>query len=391
VKRLWARVRAVDPLVVDGLLALVVLVPSLAGLGGEPTEGSYTTMDALGVVLTLVGVGVLVLRRRQPLVTLWVSIGAAIVYTLRDYVETGHAIAVLIALYTAAEHTPRRQWAWGALAVGAFFVVLRFLRPEDLSSANFVANVALFGIAAAFGDSNATRRATTEAVRARAEALERNQAIEAERAVADERLRIARQLHDVVAHALAVIAVQSTAGSQVIDTKPDEAKKVLDRINDASRETLDEMRRMLGILRGDEAGDGELAPAPGLGDVETLVEGVRAAGVEVDLDVSGVEDRVPAGVGLTAFRIVQEALTNVLKHAGPARAEVHIACDPGVVSIQVDDDGRGASSDGGEGTHLGLIGMRERVALFDGDLEVGPRPGGGWHVAATLPYERVAS
>jgi signal transduction histidine kinase len=264
------------------------------------------------------------------------------------------------------------------------------IRPEDVDSANLVGNLALFGIVAAFGDSNQTRRANAEAIKARAEAIEANQAIEAERAVADERLRIARQLHDVVAHALAVIAVQSTAGSQIIHTQPDEAKKVLDRINDASRETLDEMRRMLGILRGDEVADGELAPAPGLGDLDTLVEGVRAAGLEVDLDVRG-DDRLPAGVDLTAYRIVQEALTNVLKHAGPARAEVHIACEPGVVTIQVDDDGRGGSSRPGDGTRLGLIGMRERVALYAGDLEVGPRAGGGWHVAATLPYDRVAS
>jgi signal transduction histidine kinase len=148
---------------------------------------------------------------------------------------------------------------------------------------------------------------------------------------------------------------------------------------------------MLGVLRGGESGEGELAPAPGLGDLEVLVDGVRTAGVEVAVDVSGDEIHVPASVGLTVYRIVQEALTNVIKHAGPAKAEVHIACEPGVVTIQVDDDGRGSGADGGDGTRLGLIGMRERVAVFSGELEVGPRPGGGWHVVATLPYERAAS
>jgi signal transduction histidine kinase len=388
-KRLWARLRAVDPLIADSALALCVLVPSMVGLTNEPTELNPTSMDAIGVLLTIVGVGILAVRRRYPLLTVWVTIATAAVYSLRDYAEVGHAVAVMIAVYTAAATTPRRRWGWALAAIVGFLVVLRFLQPDETTSANLVGNLAIFGIAAAFGDSNATRRANTEALRARAEALERNQAIEAERAVADERLRIARQLHDVVAHALAVIAVQSTAGSQVIDTRPDEAKKVLDRINDASRETLDEMRRMLGILRGDGT-SGELAPAPGLGDLGTLVDGVRAAGVEVDVDLSG-DEAIPAGVALTTYRIVQEALTNVLKHAGPAKAEVHIACDPGVVTIQVDDDGRGSAAEGGEGTHLGLIGMRERVAVYSGELEVGPRPGGGWHVAATLPYERVAS
>ena len=384
--------RGADPMVWDGLLALVVLVPSVAALGADTTELGPTEPDALAVVLTLVGTGVLVLRRRKPMLTLWVTTAAAITFSVRDYPETGLPVAVLIALYTAAILEPRRRWLVGAAVISAFFVLLNQLRPEDLDAAGLVGNFAIFGIAAAFGDSNATRRANTRALELRAEALEQNQAILAEQAVGEERLRIARQLHDVVAHALAVIAVQSGVGGHVIDTDPAEAKRVLDNINQASRETLDEMRRMLGVLRGEDGQKVDLAPAPGLGDIDQVVRNVRDAGVEVTVERTGDAAAVPAGVALTTFRIVQEALTNVLKHAGPARAEVHIACDPGVVRVEVVDDGRGAAAPLDETVnHLGLIGMRERVTPYGGELDVGPRSGGGWRVCATLPYERVTA
>jgi len=385
-------VRGANPLVWDGLLALVVLVPSVAALKADTTEISPTEPDALAVILTLIGTSVLILRRREPMFTLWVTMGAAIAFSVRDYPESGLPVAVLIALYSAAMLEPRRRWLVGAAVISVFFVLLTLFRPEDLDAAGLVGNFAIFGIAAVFGDSNATRRANTRALELRAETLERNQAIQAEQAVAEERLRIARQLHDVVAHALAVIAVQSGVGGHVIDSDPAEAKRVLDNINQASRETLDEMRRMLGVLRGEDGSKVALAPAPGLGDLDQLVKTIRDAGVEVGLEVTGDQGRVPAGTALTAFRIVQEALTNVLKHAGPARAEVHIACEPGVIRVEVCDDGRGAATTTDPSViHLGLIGMRERVTPYGGELDVGPRTGGGWRVCATLPYERVTA
>jgi len=385
-------VRGANPLVWDALLALVVLVPSVAALGAGTTEVSPTETDALAVLLTVVGTGVLVLRRRNPMFTLWVSMATAIAFSVRDYPESGLPIAVLIALYSAATLEPRRRWLAAAAVIAGFFMLLTLFRPEDLDAAGLVGNFAIFGIAAVFGDSNATRRANTRALELRAETLERNQAVEAERAVTEERLRIARQLHDVVAHALAVIAVQSGVGGHVIETDPAEAKRVLDNINQASRETLDEMRRILGVLRGEDGQKMDLAPAPGLTDLDHLVQGVRDAGVEVTVELSGDMGALPPGVSLTAFRIVQEALTNVLKHAGPARAQVHIACDPGEIRVEVTDDGRGAAAPTDASvTHLGLIGMRERVTPYGGELDVGPRSGGGWRVCATLPYERVTA
>ena len=149
---------------------------------------------------------------------------------------------------------------------------------------------------------------------------------------------------------------------------------------------------MLGVLRGEDGQKVDLAPAPGLADIDQVVRNVRDAGVEVSIERTGDTAAVPAGVALTAFRIVQEALTNVLKHAGDARAEVHIACEPGIIRVEVCDDGRGAAAPTDLSvTHLGLIGMRERVMPYGGELDVGPRPGGGWRVCATLPYERVTA
>jgi signal transduction histidine kinase len=200
------------------------------------------------------------------------------------------------------------------------------------------------------------------------------------REVADERLRIARELHDVVAHAMSIVAVQAGVAAHVIDSQPDEAKRMLENVRVTSHEALDEMRRLLGVLRG----DAELAPAPGLHDVEALAESLRTAGIPVTLTIDGTPTAVPAGVDLTAYRIVQEALTNVVKHAGPAvAAEVHVQYDAGAVIVEVTDDGRGGFA--GDGGH-GLLGMRERVAVFGGELTTGPKVGGGFQVRATLPY-----
>jgi len=392
VRPLWARLKAIDAVFVDSLFAVAVLIPTLAGMTSEAPANNPTPVDALAVGLTVVGVGTIAARRRHPMGAVVVCVLATAVYSVRDYIENGLAVAVLITLYTAATLVPRRQWLAVYGAIAAFLLLIAAIRPDDLTASQLVGNLALFGIAAVFGDSNATRRANTRALELRAEALEQNQAIQAEQAVAEERLRIARQLHDVVAHALAVIAVQSGVGGHVIDTDPDEAKRVLDNINQASRETLDEMRRMLGVLRGEDGARMDLAPAPGLADIDQVVRNVRDAGVEVTVERTGDAAAVPAGVALTAFRIVQEALTNVLKHAGPARAEVHLVCEPGVVRVEVVDDGRGAAAPMDEKVnHLGLIGMRERVTPYGGDLDVGPRPGGGWRVCATLPYERVSA
>jgi signal transduction histidine kinase len=198
-----------------------------------------------------------------------------------------------------------------------------------------------------------------------------------------ERMRIAQELHDVVAHSMGVIAVQAGVGAHVIDTDPAEAKKSLDAISTTSRATLTEIRRLLGVLRSD--GDTDYQPAPGLDDLAHLVTDLDGAGLAVDVQIVGTRHDLPPGVDLTAYRIVQEALTNVLKHAGPASATVTVGYEPDAVRLEVVDDGRGVNGRSSGSGH-GLVGMRERVAVYGGTLETGPRTGGGFRVAARLPY-----
>jgi signal transduction histidine kinase len=237
------------------------------------------------------------------------------------------------------------------------------------------------------------RRLYSEQLEERAAALERDREEQARRAVADERLHIARELHDVVAHSMGVIAVQASVGEHVIDDNPAEAKRALEAISGVSRSTLAEIRRMLGVLRetdDDTGASPAYAPAPGLDDLERLVGEVDRAGVRVAVAYEGERVELPRGVDLTAYRIVQEALTNVMKHAGPAAAEVKVSYAPGELDLEIIDDGRGINgrADGRRGH--GLLGMRERVAVYGGTIDAGPKPGGGFRVAVRLPYEEPA-
>ncbi len=216
---------------------------------------------------------------------------------------------------------------------------------------------------------------------ARAEQAERMAEREVELAARDERSRIAREMHDVVAHGLSVIVVQADGARYAAAKDPDVAVGTLETISATGREALTEMRRLLGLLR---EGDTGVAPQPGLDDVRHLVDEARAAGMRVAADLPEPAPDVPDGVGLAAYRIVQEALTNVRKHAGPdAAVDVRVAVDRGV-AIDVRDDGRGAAARA-EGRGLGLVGMRERAAVHGGTLEAGPAPGGGFAVSARLP------
>ena len=255
------------------------------------------------------------------------------------------------------------------------------------NGADVAFNFVLYAAAYLFGSTVRNRRLYGEQLEERARALEKDREEDAKRAVAEERLRIAQELHDVVAHSMGVIAVQAGVGAHVIDTDPDEAKRSLEAISHTSRSTLVEIRRMLGVLREDEAAAYE--PAPGLADLDRLVRDVGGAGLEVDVQSEGARCELPPGVDCTAYRIVQEALTNVLKHAGRARATVVVGYDDGALRLEIADDGRGVNGRAETAGH-GLLGMRERVGVYGGSFEAGPRTGGGFRVAVRLPYEEPA-
>jgi signal transduction histidine kinase len=234
-----------------------------------------------------------------------------------------------------------------------------------------------------------TRRAYTAALEERARAAELNREAAAREAVLDERRRIARELHDMVAHHVAVMSVLATGARRALRRDPDAADEALRAIEETGRASLREMRRMLDVLRADdERGPEEPPPEPGVAGLEHLVEQVREAGQTVDFTVAGPARTLEPGVDLTVFRVVQEALTNVLKHAGAAHAEVGVEFSVDGVRVTVDDDGHGPTPDHPTAGH-GLVGMRERVALYGGTLQTGARGGGGFRVVAQIPFDAV--
>ncbi|MFC7219565.1 sensor histidine kinase [Streptomyces polyrhachis] len=314
--------------------------------------------------------------------------------------------AMLIVIFTAAARDVTWASRW-ALIGGALAPTIAELRwPErGQSLAGMIASVVFmtvaFLMAWVLGDSMRTRRAYYAQLEERAHRLEREREAQSRIAVAAERARIARELHDVVAHNVSVMVVQADGAAYVLDTAPDQAKAALTTISATGRQALTEMRRLLGVLRTDERGKGApgsaaYVPQPGVEQLTELVEQVRGAGLTVDFTVEGTPCELPSSVELTAYRIVQEALTNTRKHGGPqAGATVRLTYGEDGVQLLVEDDGRGAGrelyEEGGEdGQGHGLIGMRERVGMVGGVLDAGPRPGGGFRVTALLPLPWAA-
>lgn len=277
----------------------------------------------------------------------------------------------------------RKGVAGGALTLAAVGIVVSNDPQGAVSEYFSVSGVAAVAWVAGVVLHERLRR--TAELEQRAARLERERESEARTAVAEERARIAREMHDVVAHSLSVMVVQAEAAEAMLDVEPERARRPLAAVQDTGRGALTELRRMLGALR-ETAGDGDapLTPQPGLAGLGDLVDHVRAAGLPVELRVEGAARPLPSGVDLSAYRIVQEGLTNALKHAGPARAEVLVRYGDRDLELEVSDDGRGRDDASNGGGH-GLVGMRERVALYGGELDAGPRPGGGFGLRARLP------
>jgi signal transduction histidine kinase len=381
------RLRSLNPLAVDTVLAAVMTTIGIISVYSQDVIGGLREPSAMALVTILMITGPVVIRRVNPLLALSISCAGILLHIVSDWPEGSAPLSVLLLTYTvAAWDTPRRA----ALGLGVVYGTLVLLGVADtpgLDTLGVVGNLAVFTVGWMIGIALRARRQTLEARVREAEERANVERQSAARAIAEERLRIAQELHDVVAHSMSVIAVQAGVGAHVLEERPEQARAALEAISATSRGTLTEMRRLLGVLRD---GDGERshAPAPGVADVPQLIEDVRAAGVPVTLTMSGSTDSTNAGVELSAYRVVQEALTNVIKHAGTAsHVDVTVRYEPGSLAVEVVDDGRGAAAPNGlNGSGHGLVGMRERVEVWGGDLTVGPVAGGGYRVAARLPY-----
>ncbi|MFI1394013.1 sensor histidine kinase [Streptomyces sp. NPDC020681] len=343
---------------------------------------------------------VVALRRRMPEKMLVLAGVLGLAQLVLDIEVNPADFAMLVIIYTVAAHDGPRWSARFALLGGLSAATLAQVRwPEEntgVAGRVFIVIVMSvpFALAWVLGDSIRTRRAYFAQLEERASRLEREREAQSKVAVAAERARIARELHDVVAHNVSVMVVQADGAAYVLDAAPDQAKQALETISSTGRQALAEMRRLLGVLRtGDVQEGGEYVPQPDVQQIEDLVEQVRRAGLTVDFKIEGTPRQLPSGVELTAYRIVQEALTNTRKHGGPeVGASVRLVYFDDGLGLLVEDDGRGSAhelyEDGGaDGKGHGLIGMRERVGMVGGTLDAGPRPGGGFRISALLPLK----
>jgi signal transduction histidine kinase len=380
-------------MLVDGLLALAV-----AGLS-VVVFGNLRTAPRLVVAVFIVAMcAPVTVRRRYPTG----AFGCAVVTGGLEVLllpPTGSDLAVIVLLYTLATYRPRRVSLAG-LAIclaGSVIAIVRWVPAHVFHSLFTLGAVAAFFagpplLAWLFGDSMQWRRGFYHSLEERAARLERERDAQAQIAAAAERARIARELHDVVAHNVSVMVVQADGAGYALDSSPELARQALEAISSTGRQALAEMRSLLGVLRSADGDPAELTPQPGVEQLAGLLEQARAAGLPVSFAVEGVPRPLLPGVALTAYRIVQESLTNARKHGGPTvTATVTLRfCEDRLV-VRVSDDGRKPSAAGrADGQGHGLIGMHERVEAYGGTVSAGPRPGGGWRVTAMLPLAAQA-
>jgi signal transduction histidine kinase len=389
----WLRLH---PLLVDGLLALVVAVLGVTTVGG-PRDAP--TRPVVVAVFSVAMCAPIALRRRYPIGAFGCTVFVGGLQALLLSRPIGSDFAVIVVLYTLAAYRPRRVSlpGLGICLAGSMVAVVRWA-PHLINHSLFM----LGAIAAFFigpllltwllGDSMQWRRGFYRSLEERAARLERERDAQAQVAAAAERARIARELHDVVAHNVSVMVVQADGAGYALDSSPELARQALEAISSTGRQALAEMRSLLGVLRSADDDPAELTPQPGVEQLAGLLEQARAAGLPVSFAVEGVPRPLLPGAALTAYRIVQESLTNARKHGGPTvTATVTLRfCEDRLV-IKVTDDGRkpSAAVQADRQGH-GLIGMHERVEAYGGTVSAGPRPGGGWRVTAMLPLAAQA-
>jgi signal transduction histidine kinase len=372
----YGRAHRGNPLVADGLLALLVTTHAVAGLVNQASAPQIAFLS--------VGTLALIWRRRAPLLVLAISGSVCLLFEALGYAAPPLPFAPLVALYTvAATYVPAIS-VTASTALGAGVVTAAFAEAGPLDDDLFFDYLLSVAAAWMLGYGVLLSRARTSLLEEQAMALEREQVTQTRQAVEKEQARIARELHDIVAHHVSVMVAQAGATRRVFDAEPEQARQALGSIEVLGREALTEMRRLLGVLRTDENG-AERAPQPGLDQLPALVAQIQRAGLPVRLIVEGAPRPLPAGVELSAFRIVQEALTNTLKHAGPAQATVVLGYQAHILELRIRDNGRGGMLNPTPGH--GLVGMRQRAALLAGEVTAGPGRTGGFQVTARLPID----
>jgi signal transduction histidine kinase len=388
-RSLAQRLRATGPFAQDAALALGLLVLTFVELVALGGLGGYDPRPpVLWPVLAVATTAPLAWRRTRPLA----ASAALVVAETATAVVSGHfafsavlIVSLLIGAYSAGAHSRSRRWSLFLIlamgvAPGLALGVTRVMSGIPGLTAVIPLTAWLIGHAVR------GNRLQIASLEERALRLEREREATTRAAIAEERARIARELHDVVAHGVSVMVVQAEAARRVLRREPALAEEALRTVSATGSEALGELRHLLGVLADGEAGP-ELEPAPGLRDLDALVERVRSAGVDVEVRLDGEIRTLPRGLDLTAYRIVQEALTNVLKHAGATRAAVRLRFAPEALGIEVTDAGRSQVRAEGAGGGRGLPGMRARVAAYGGDLETGPGAEGGYAVRVRLPLE----
>lgn len=372
----------------DLLLGVFVAFMQVQGTQQIATQQEFDSLNSVGVylhavLLVLSGLS-LAVRRRWPVPVFAFEVATSILYYGSGYPDGPNWIGVFVALYTVTAYSDgRRPWivrvGLGTLLAGWLFAA--FLHPPADGAIGWLAfRIGTAIMAAVLGESVRMRKVIAAEAQERAERAERTREEEARRRVDAERLHIAREVHDTVAHAIAVINVQAGVTAHVLDKRPEQVRETLLTIEQTSARALRELRATLGVLR--ESEDGR-TPAAGLERVEELAGLAREAGLDVKVDMATPPGDLPAAVDQAAYRILQESITNVIRHAGPARVTVEIAYERSDLRVRVSDDGSGC--DGAAGSGRGIEGMRERCALLGGDLTAGPRPSGGFEVSARLP------
>jgi signal transduction histidine kinase len=378
-----------DPRLVDGLLVALVAAVGLLGLGVLVVLGEGSPVLVPAAALALAQALPLWWRRRQPLIVLAVTLGALVTAQAAGDVNAASFLGPYAAAYAVAAYSDRtRAWIGLAMLVGAAALDVAAVRwvAGDLDYGAVLLSPAGVAALAAWGIGRyvQVRRAYLDAVIAYTHQLEHERDERAQQAVREERRRIARDLHDHVAHQLGIVSLHTGAARRWLGRDQGRTEEALAAAEQASRSALETMPLILQALRADD--DTTMrSPQSGLSQLDTLVEQVQVAGITVERHTEGEPRPLPPAVELTAYRVVQEALTNVMKHARPATVSITLTYAPDRVRVAVDDDGDGLAANGTGGAGLGLTGMRERVELLEGELEVGPRVGGGFHVGATLP------